>query len=218
MSGIERGILVNGAVLPGTERVIRDPAAWWTAGERGTRPRGGRRADRLVGHWTGGHPRSGPTAGPRVVAAMRARKRPDGSPLDVGVHFVIGWDGLIWQTADLGAATVHVGHRAVNRRSVGVECCWPGTVTQAERLGVDVEHVAPGQARGQRIRCMAPSPEMLDAWRWLYDALTRAQHPALAIPRQRGSMERPGAMEHADVPGTKVDAAGLLVGALGLAR
>lgn len=206
--------MVHGDVLPDTERVIRDPVAWWQPGERGTRPRGGHRADRLVGHWTGGHPRTGPTAGPRVVAAMRARKRPDGSPLDVGIHFVLGWDGLVWQTADLGTATVHAGCRAINRRSVGVECCWPGTVTQAERLGVDVEHAVVGHARGQRVRCMAPSPELLDAWRWLYDALTRAQHPVLAIPRQRGGMERPGAMEHADVPGTKVDAAGLLVDAL----
>ena len=215
---MERGILVNGDVLPGTERAMRDPDAWWQAGERGTRLRGGLPADRLVGHWTAGHPRTGPTAGPRVVAAMRSRKRPDGSPLDVGIHFVLGWDGLIWQTADLGIATTHVGHRAINRRSVGVECCWPGTVTQAERLGVEVEHAAVGIARGQRVRCLAPSAELLDAWRWLWDALTQARHPAIAIPRQRGSLERGGAMEHCDVPGTKVDAAGLLVGALGLAR
>ncbi len=216
---IERGIIINGDVLPGTERVIRDPAAWWQAGDLGTHKRGGHRIDRLVGHWTAGNPRTGPTAGPKVVAAMRARKRPDGTAMDVGIHFVIAWDGLIWQAADLGWATTHVGHRAINRRSVGVECCWPGTVRQAERLGVEVEHAVTGTARGQRIQCLAPSAEILDTWRWLWDALTRAQHPALAIPRQRGSMERAGAMEHCDVAGgTKADAAGLLVGALGLAR
>lgn len=215
---IERGILINGTVLPDTDRVIRDPAAWWQPGERGTHPRQGHRIDRLVGHWTGGHPRTGPLAGPKVVATMKARKRDDGSPMDVGIHFVVSWDGLIWQTCDLGACTTHVGHRQINRRSVGVETCWPGTVTQATRLGVEVESVATGRARGVPVKCLPPSAELLDAWRWLYDALTRAQHPALTLPRQRGSVDRPGVLEHCDVPGTtKVDAGGLLLAALGLA-
>lgn len=216
---IAHGIVVNGDVLPGTERVIRDSDAWWEAGALGTRPRGGRKASWLVLHWTGGRPRTGPLAGPKVVRAMKARKRKDGSPMDVGIHFVVSFDGIIWQTADLGIGTVHVGHRAINAGSVGVECCWPGTAKQAAKLGVELSGwgTEVGTARGQRVHCMRPSAELVDAVRWLYDALTMASHHALEIPRKRGRVDRHGVMEHCDVPGgTKVDAAGLLVAALGV--
>jgi hypothetical protein len=214
---LERGIVVNGQVLAQTDRVMREADAWWRNGERGTMPRGGLVADRLVGHWTAGNPRTGPTSGRRVVSAMKARKKPNGDPLQVAIHFVIGWDGLIWQTADLGIATVHVGNRRINACSVGVECCWPGTVENAKRLGCEVESVTIGQARGVRVRCMTPSPELLEAWRWLSDALVAAHHPAVIIPRQKGTMTRPGVMEHCDVVGTtKVDAAGLLIAAAGV--
>jgi hypothetical protein len=214
---VEHGILIGSDVLPGTERVVRDSDAWWQHGEVGTRPRQGHRVDRLVGHWTAGHPRTGPTAGPRVVRAMKARKRPDGSRMDVGIHCVISWDGIIWQTADLAQGTVHVGNRTMNARSIGVECCWPGTVEQARKLGVEVEHVAIGQAHGKRIRCLPPSDELLAAWAWLARALTDARHPLMALPMKRGSMSAAGVLEHCDVtPTTKIDAAGLLVDALGL--
>lgn len=217
----ERGITIGSDVLPGTERVIRDPAAWWAAGELGTRARKGHRASLLVGHWTAGHAHTGPRAGETVVRRMRARKREDGSQLDVGVHFVISWDGLIWQTADLALATTHVGHRPTILASVGVECCWPGTMTQAERLGMPYATPVRGVARGAAVKAYPPSDELLEAWRWLAGALISARHPLLAIERQRGAVVpmRPGVIEHCDVPGTsKVDAAGLLVGALGLAR
>lgn len=214
---IGRGIVIGDAVLEGTEQVIRDPAAWWAHGERGTRPRSGHRVTHLVGHWTAGRPHTGPNAGPKVVRAMKSRKRPDGSPMDVGIHFVVSWDGLIWQTADLAAGTVHVGNRKVNASSVGVECCWPGTLKQAEKLGMDDAQPARGIARLVPFVACKPSDEMLEAWRWLVQALTSARHPLLDVPRARGSIERKGVMEHCDVPGTKkVDAGGLLVGALGL--
>lgn len=216
---VDRGILIGADVLPGTERVIRDSTAWWDAGDNGTRPRKGHRADRLLGHWTAGHARTGPTAGPKVVRAMKARERADGSPLDVGIHFVISWDGLIWQTCDLALATTHVGHRPTILTSIGVECCWPGTMTQARKLGLPDPIPVMGSARGGAVKACAPSDDLIEAWRWLATALTSADHPALAIPRARGSATKPGILEHMDVPGsTKIDAAGLLVGALGLAR
>lgn len=214
---IEHGILIGDTILEATGRVVRDPDAWWAHGERGTRPRSGHRIDRLVGHWTAGSPHTGPSSGPKVVRRMRARTRDDGRPMDVGIHFVISWDGLIWQTADLAEGTTHVGHRGVNARSIGVECCWPGTMRQAERLGMTDAVPVTGTAHGQRIACCAPSDELVEAWRWLARVLTSTRHPLLALPMQRGSMTRPGVMEHCDVVGTtKADAAGLLVGALGL--
>ena len=208
-------ITIGDHAVPGTDRVIQEPGAWWAPGDLGTRPRGGYVADRLVGHWTAGHHRTGPTAGPKVVRAMKSRKRPDGSPMDVGIHFVISWDGLIWQTADLAWGTVHVGSRPINARSIGVECAWCGSTKQAERLGIEVDPVL-GVARGQRVRAQRPSDDLLAAWKWLGEALASIDHPAVRIPRKRGGMDRPGVLEHCDVTGTtKVDAAGLLVGALG---
>ena len=213
---ISRGIIIGDHVLPGTDRVLRDSAAWWQDGERGTQPRSGHRVSYIVGHWTAGHPRTGPTAGPKVVAAMKARKRDDGEPMSVAIHFVVSHDGLIWQTCDLAASTIHVGSRAINRRSIGVETCWPGTMRQAERLGVTDAVPVVGRARGAPVKACAPGDGLLEAWRWLVDALTSAQHPLLVVPRKRGTMDRPGVIEHADVAGTtKVDAAGLLLGALG---
>lgn len=209
---IERGIVVDGRVQPGTDFVLRDPAAWWQAGERGTRGRQGVAATVLCGHWTGGPPREGPDAGPRTVRAMRARTRDDGSPLDVGVHFVVSWDGLVWQCADLVVATTHVGHRAINRRSIGVETCWPGLASQADKLEVEGQRVR-GWARGAPVLCVAPSDALLDAWVRLAEALARLPAP-VGIPRQTGSLAA-GAIEHQLVPGTsKVDAAGLLLDAL----
>ncbi len=211
---IERGIIVGDTVLPGTERVIRDSDAWW-ANPPDVYPRKGYRIDRIVGHWTGGHARTGPNAGRKLYQAMAMRKREDGSPMDVSIHFGIAFDGLIFQMANLDDACIHVA-RKINLRSVGVECMWPGTMRQAARLGMPAAHAVVGHARGQRVECYPPSDELLEAWRWLVCALTHAQHPLLAIPYQRGGMERPGVMEHMDVPGsTKVDAAGLLVGAIG---
>jgi hypothetical protein len=216
---ISHGIIIGTETLPGTERVVRDSSAWWDSGDLGTRPRKGHRASLIVGHWTAGHARTGPGTGAKVVRAMKARKRGDGTPMDVGVHFVIGWDGLVFQTADLALATTHVGHRPTILASIGVECCWPGTMTQADKLGMPAAAPARGVARGAAVKAYPPSDELVEAWRWLVGALTTARHPLLAVPRASGSCvpQRPGIVEHRDVPGsTKIDAAGLLVGALGL--
>lgn len=228
---IAHGMVIGGAIIPGTERVIRDSRAWWTEG-RETRPREGRAIDMLIGHWTGGHARTGPRAGKLLFDAMEARLGSDGvSDLSVSVHFGVGWDGMIWQLADLEIATVHVGSRPVLARSVGVECMWPGTARQAAKLEVEGEAVA-RRIDGQVVRCLAPSDEMLDAWRWLAEALTGPEATAagLRIPRRVLGLRRtlpelarsPGGVgEHATLPRApnprhvKTDACGLLMEATG---
>lgn len=222
---IERGIIIGDHVLPGTERVIRDPDAMWREPSDDIYPRKGYRVDRIVGHWTAGHARTGPNAGRLLYEAMLARRKdsngdgkltPADELMDVSAHFGVSWDGLIWQLADLSSATIHVA-RKINLRSVGVECMWPGTMRQATKLGMPPAHAVIGHARGQRIECYPPSDELLEAWGWLVGALVRAKHPLLSIPMQRGGMDRAGILEHMDVTGsTKIDAAGLLLAHVGL--
>lgn len=220
------GLLIADELVEGTDWIRRDPSAWWAPRERGTRARA-YTTDMLVGHWTAGHART-VEAGPRVVRSMKARRRPDGTPLVVGIHFVIGWDGKVWQTADLTTATVHVGRGPTNARSVGVECCWPGTARQADRLGVpgNVERVTVTVA-GRPVDVLLPSPALLAAWVRLAETLAALDgRGGVRIPRRvpepltgrlSGAQARrwQGALEHLHVPGTtKIDAAGLLVGAL----
>lgn len=224
---VEHGILIGDVVLPGTERVLRDSSAWWEEPSTDIYPRPrGTKINRIVGHWTGGNPHEGPSAGRKLVGAMKARRKdsngdgritPEDELMDVSVHFGVSWDGLIFQVANLTDATIHTSRR-LNLRSVGVECMWPGTVTQAQKLGMEPRPPVIGAARGGRVRCYPPSDELLEAWRWLARALTTASHPLLAIPFARGAEDKPGILEHCDSKvGDKVDAAGLLVGALGLA-
>lgn len=219
---IERGLVLDGRVLPGTDWILRDSAAWWSlpADAADLRART-EPISLLVGHWTGGHPRTGPTAGPRVVSAMRAREREDGTPMSVSIHFVIGWDGLTWQTADLAHVALHAGGRTTNGRSVGVETCWPGTADQARRLAVDgVEERR--LVRGRAVRCLRPSDELVASWVRLARVLSapetrRLTDGRIAIDRVCASPRLPvsGAAEHMSVPGTtKVDAAGYLLDAL----
>ena len=219
---VERGIVYGGAVLPGTDWVLREPGAWWPRGKRGCRARTQGPPSMLCGHWTAGPPRDGPSAGPRVVRAMDARQ----DVTQVGVHFVIGWDGLVWQTADLAHATVHAG-RAIDERSIGVETCWPGTAAQAARLGAQgaTQRV---KVAGRTLHAMRPSPELLGAWVRLADALAAGlpslprQVPldrdgSLLIDRMTAAQVRGwrGALEHLHAEKTtKVDAAGYLIGAL----
>lgn len=225
---VERGIVVAGEVLPGTERVIRDPRAWWREPSDDIYPRPqGLVIDRIVGHWSAGHPRTGPEAGRRLYEAMLARRKDSNGDgkitdedelMDVSAHFGIGWDGMIFQLVDLKDAAIHVGRR-LNRASVGVECMWPGTVTQARRLGMEPARAIKGAARGRSVQVYPPSDELLDGWRWLVQALTSTAHPLLAVPRRRGGDNAPGILEHCDSRvGKKVDAGGVLLGALGLAR
>lgn len=213
---IEHGIVVGGVVLPGTERVLRRPDAWWSEPSTDLYPRRGYTIDRICAHWSGGHHRTGPDAGLKLYRAMAGRKRDDGTDMDVSCHFGIAWDGGIHQLADLASATIHVT-RKVNLRSIGVEHMWSGLHTQAAKLGIPPAEPVRGYARGGAVKCYPPSSEMLEAWRWLVRELTSADHPLLVIPMRRGSETAPGILEHMDISGSrKLDGAGLLVGALGL--
>lgn len=225
---VGRGIVIGGVVQPGTDWILRDSSAWWAADERGTKPRTGP-VDVLVGHWTASQPDTGPGAGPKTVRNMKARRRPDGTLMNVGIHFVIAWDGLVWQTCDLEVATIHVGNAAINARSIGVECDWPGTAAQASRLGV-AGRTHRRVVAGSPVHVLDPAPEMIASWVGLADTLAAIRHPAIALPRQvphdrdgallvdrmkpKALRRYRGALEHLHMPTTKIDAAGVLVNAL----
>lgn len=210
---MNRGILSNGIVVPDTEFVMRDEKAWWNAGDIGARKRSSAPAI-LCGHWTGGPTREGPSAGPTVVRAMKARAD------IVGIHFVISWDGLVWQTADLATQTAHAGG-AINARSIGVETCWPGTASQAARLEVKGK-VEKRQVNGRTIVCLRPSDELIASWVRLAEALSRCTPIKRHVPSATDARMTPaqvatysGALEHLHSPGsTKIDAACYLVDAL----
>jgi len=233
---IEHGLLVAGAVVPGTDLVRRHPDAGWDWARHLDRPDlrkrpSGKDTTLLVGHWSGGPIRIGDDVAPLTVAAMRARKRPDGTLMDVSAHFVIGWDGQVWQLADLALATVHVGG-GLNPRSIGVETAWPGTAKQADsivaaltRRGKPVPegYRQPRERRLVRRRplvclvCLKPSKALLSGWVRLAELL--AALPAstgIVIPRQLAKAPGwRGVCEHQHAPkATKVDAAGYLVDAL----
>lgn len=227
------GLIIAGELVPGTDWIRRDPSAWWRCGERGTR----RRADTidlLVGHWTGGEAtlRSYDDDGPHVVRSMKGRKRADGRPLNVGIHFVIGAcdheDEIapVWQTADPGeVATVHVGQGWINARSIGVEVVsagrpGPADVRSRPRLAVPL--------LGKAETVLAFYPGQLRAWVRLAETLAALDgRGGICIPRhvpetlacRRFTVPEAkrwrGAMEHLHCPGTtKRDAGGLLVEAL----
>lgn len=220
-----RGLVIGGAVVPGTEWIRRDPRAWWApADSNDVRPRDGHRVTLALGHWGGGRHLVGEDAALAMYRAIEGRVRGDGSDMAVSCGLVIAWDGGTWQTADLLDATIHVGDRRTYLRSVGIETAWCGTVAQARKLGIAVGATVTGEARGARVQCVAPSAELVASWRRLIDTLTRIEHPAVAIPRVAAPyVERPrrgpeaGVCEHRDVPSAleKIDAAGLLAGALG---
>jgi hypothetical protein len=203
----ERGIIIGGNVLPGTDRVIRDSTAWWASVSWGTRPRKGHRVTEGCLHWTTSAPSTGPDAGRIAVRNTRARKNKKGGPLEVAVHFFVFPDA-IFQTCDLADAAVHIGHRPTILRSVGIEIDYPGTHAQAKKLGIPHE-VTRGVAKGLPVKAMVPPAESVANLRWLVDALCSAQHPLLTIPRKRARLTEPGWVEHADAPGTKVDCAGV---------
>jgi hypothetical protein len=152
---------------------------------------------------------------------MKARRRPDGSPLTVGCHFIVGWDGRVWQVADIMDVVVHVGMRSVNARSVGIECAWPGPRDQADRLGMRSYGVTIRPFEGRLHEFVTPSEALRVGWTRLCETLASIEHPSVSIARQavtslrRLSVEESrtisGAIEHLHVLGTqKLDAAGLL--------
>lgn len=229
---IERGLVLDGKVLdvPGSELVYRDTAAWWSWDVETDRPDLRRRLGPcrvLGGHWTAGHCRTGDTTAQRVVSSMKARRRDDDGdgvvdkddPLaDVSVGFVNGWDGRLWQVADLRWATVHMG-RWVNPISIGVENTWPGTAAWARTLGIGgrTERRSFG---GRSVECLVPSPEMIASYVALARMLSSreifaASGGLISIDRTFASPKsRRGHIEHYAAPSTKSDAADYLNDAL----
>lgn len=221
----ERGIIIGGDVLPGTEFVCRSEDAWWREPSTDIYPRpAGKLITKIVGHWTGGHARTGEQAGKQLFDSMSARRKDSNGDgkitredelMDVSVHFGIAWDGGIFQLTDLANAAIGAG-RKLNLESIHVENMWPGLHSQAKRLGLPPLPAVRGFARGAAVKCYPPSDAMLASWRWLVRALTTASHPLLAIPMARGGDSTAGILEHCDSKvGRKLDAAGLLTGALG---
>lgn len=218
---IDTGILVDGVRMPGTDFVLRDSRAWWTPGTPGCHLRSSLDVYRLVGHWTAGRAHVGPDAAMRVYNGMRGRLKPDGvTPLDVGIHFVISWDGMVFQTMDLALKAIHVGSREINETSVGVECCWPGTVANMQRFGLSGQEVT-GIADQKPVHCMRPPDALLESWvrlAWtlnghMPDGFGVPPHVPATLSRFTTKQMRTyrGAMEHWHVRGTtKVDAAGIL--------
>jgi hypothetical protein len=230
--GLSRGLRLDDEIVPGTDWILRDSSAWWVPGERGTRPRAAFR-DLLCGHWTAGEAttRRYDDDGPAVVRGMKARKRPDGSPMQVGVEFVIGAcepdaeHAPIWQVADPAlTAMVHVGRSVINARAIGVEVVsagLPGRTDARHR-----PHVA-HEVHGRLIEQLAFYPGQLATWVRLAETLAALEgRHGIAIPRRvpaelaralslRELRAHSGAIEHLSVPPhRKVDAGTQLLRAL----
>ncbi len=220
----ERGLVIAGEVVAGTERVHRDTGAWWNPGDHGTRKRAAL-INLEVKHWTAGRVTR---TGPQVVRAMKDRRNAP-RPIETAIHFVVQWDGVIWQAADPGlTAVVHVGWSPIYRRSIGVEHTWPGTVRQAAKLGIaDVAEHDSVQACGFTIDIVRPSAAMLEASVWLSEQLAALDgRGGIRIPRQVPSelgrrftreegLAWAGVMEHIHSPtAKKLDCAGRLLAAL----
>jgi hypothetical protein len=170
--------------------------------------------------------------------------RRTGKPLNVGVHFVVGACdpeaefAPTWQLADPGlVATTHLGLGWLNARSVGVEVVSAGVPGPANSRGRR-EILTPLFGRSRRF--LEFFPGQLRSWVRLADALAAGSLPGgIQIPRRvprdvdgmlPGAPPRvmtarrfsedearlwSGAAEHYLTPGTKkIDAAGLLIGAL----
>lgn len=218
---IRHGLILGGQIVPGTDEVLSDSRFWVDAGHHSTRDRQGAKVELVTLHWTAGHTSHEDSAGPNTFAAMLARKRPDGSPLDCMVNFVVGWGGSIWQLADVLTACVHVGNRDVIRRSVSVEHRWPGTHKGAVRLGYDAPHRKVHVVGDRDVEIMEPSSELLAASQRLAEMLAALDHPRVSIPRivpttnarmtSDVMRKRAGAVEHGQMPGsTKIDCCGVL--------
>ncbi len=204
---MDRGILYRGEILPGSGFCRIVPDLWETENEpndvRARRP--GAVSTQFTWHWTAGHCLTGERTGATVKRRMDQRERPDGSDMSVSVPFVMGWDGLIFQTADLDLECCHAGRR-FNRAGPACEITWPGTAKQGKALGYDFaaeRRLIPGKGG---VWCMPPSPEVLESARQLWAFLSSLDLPGLRIRVSR---------EHWQAPGTtKIDAAGYINGAV----
>ena len=191
----------------------------WKPGDYAVRERK-QKPTLIVGHWTAG------TGGKTftddldtVWRRMRARKNPDGRPLKVSVHYLIGRDGRIARYADPATTVCYgCGNSDVNSRGIHVEVVSPGVGQPSERYPSDiVERVV----RGRKVRCLKFLPAQIDAWRWLVGHLSLSfpiykplTHTNALTVRELRDFEA-GVMEHLHVPGTtKIDAAGMLCEAL----
>jgi hypothetical protein len=230
---IERGLVIAGEIVPGTDWILRDRAHFFPAGQRGTRERAEVIAA-SVGHWTGGEAgaKRFDDDGPFVVNVMRNRRRPDGSLLNVGITFVIAacdentLYADVWQTLDPGVCSaVHIGKGWLNARTIGTEVVsagMPGRADARRRPRMKVPLV--GRVR----EVLKFYPGQLRSWVRLNELLHGLNGRAgISIPRRvpafgasrRFSMAEArrwaGAMEHLHAPGTtKMDAGGMLVDAL----
>lgn len=221
---VDAGVVLNGVVLPGTEWILRDSRAWFPPDLADAPPRRHWPVTQMVAHWTGGRCRVGPDAARGVVDAMKARLRDDGTLMSVSCHFVISWDGLVFQVCDLARMTIHAG-RVLNRDGIGTEMCWPGYESQAIRLAQGGGST-PRTVAGRRISIQTPAETMIASMVRLAETL--ASLPAstrIAIPRivpKDTARLKPGAAalfkgvcEHLHSPGSeKEDCAGVVCDAL----
>jgi hypothetical protein len=228
---IDAGLVINGVVQPNTPHILRDSRAWFdpVADAADAPPRKTWPITQACYHWTGGHHHVGADAALRVVRSMKARLRPDGSEMSVSCAFVISWDGMIFQVADLAVRAIHAG-TVVNRCSVGVETCWSGYESQAKRLGIEGYQAQRRDVGGESVVCVRPSEALLSSCVVLAETL--ASLPATSgvqIPRAVPSSTKRytgpqaarhrGALEHCHSPRAtggpiKRDAAGFVVDAL----
>lgn len=221
---IHVGLVIKNVVQPGTDWILRDPAAWFETGSDDAPVRKRWPITKFVTHWTGGRCHEGPDAARRVVAAMKARLREDGTPMSVSIPFVATWDGLVFQTCDLGAMTIHAG-RVLNDDSAAAEMCWPGYVSQARKLGIANPIEIPRIVNGHRVLVMKPSEAMVAAVVRLAETLASLPPssgvaiPRIVAPQRRLSPKEAraarGLLAHASSPGSdKLDDAWMIGDAL----
>ena len=230
----EYGIVYNGVVLPGTERVVRFPDAGWydpkdddVTARKPLKNNPDGILEILTFHWTAGHLKFGPEGALDVYRAMQARRKDNGEEMSVSASFVITTSGDIVQLADLNLVCYHA-HREFNLRGVGVEWTSPGTRKQAAKLGIlegpglkEVVIEKRKYLNGSSVQAVVPPAVVLEAAVWLANTLAlvaglpKVTHTLRTqfAPRKMGSVR--GAVEHFQAANTeKVDCAGFFVDAL----
>lgn len=193
----ERGALIGGEVLSGSDWILRDPDRWWSPGDFGTRKKA-EITTVLTGHWTAGEAGGtrlldrGGAHGPRVFDVMKNRKsRKTGKPLNVSVAFVIGaphdpddpGEADVFQFMDPGlVAGVHVGRGWFNAKSIGVEVVsggLPGKTDSRKRPTVEIPDML-----GKTREALIFYPAQIRAWKRLAEMLSGKSLPGgIEIPR-----------------------------------
>lgn len=225
---IERGLLYQGRVIPGTDWILRDSAAWYSRGDDDVYVRSFP-IRLLTEHWTAGPRRNGELAALKTYRAMQARRKDNGEEMSVSAQFVCSNDGLLFQLADLELCCVHAD-REFNRGGISVENAYPGTEAQSEKIGApevgEIRDVA-----GTKVKALRPSGAMLETAarfaellaslrgdrRFLINGMPLFDLPRVAYTRRTrltGAEMRAakGVVEHFHAASTtKVDAAGYFV-------